>query len=109
MKIVNRDEFLKMPKGTIYATGEKWALMNWNVKGESCGNDWFYDGLEWSSVHHLSTDIDDKLEDSLNNGTSLEMDFHRTSRDGAYAAEDVFAVMEKDDILKMIDRLKECL
>ena len=51
----------------------------------------------------------DKLHDALENGTSLDMDFRCSGRDGCFEKDQLFAVWEKKDVEMLISRLQECI
>lgn len=42
MRIVNRQQFLAMPAGTVYAKYEPCSFEDLCIKGDSLPNDWFY-------------------------------------------------------------------
>jgi hypothetical protein len=104
MKIVNRTQFLAMPPGVIFSTGEKWAFFEWRMKGETSGtNDFFYTSLDWSAFDYGSTDeFLDKLDECLDKGSSLPLMFDGIERDGMYDDKALFAVMEYKDILAFV-------
>ena len=104
MKIVNRTQFLAMPPGVIFATGDRWALFEWRMKGENSGsNDFFYHPLDWASYDNQSSeDMVDIAEACLSNGTSVTLEFDDIARDGMYDDDAIYAVMEAGDIAALI-------
>lgn len=111
MKIIDRAAFLKAPANTIYAEGGRWNFDSWNIKVENIGdNDWYYDTLDWGAIDCTgSDDMILKLEDCLGNGSSYPMNFFQTARNGYYNADGLYAILEADDIRKLVTRLQACL
>ncbi len=111
MKIINREQFLAMPENTIFAEGEKWTFGPWAIKTETWKNDYIYTPLDWGAMECSdSGNMIDLLELSKDNPTYvLSMDFHVGQRDGCFRDDALYAVMDDNDILMMISRLKECL
>ncbi|MEP3245154.1 MAG: hypothetical protein ABJN40_13410 [Sneathiella sp.] len=99
MKLYNRAEFLKLPKGTIYAKGEEWAFDSLAVKGESLKNDWWYFDPSGIEVND-SGEMIDRFENMKRIGTSYPMDdcFYR---DGMFEENDLFMVFELDDLVRL--------
>lgn len=111
MRILSRAGFLAMPPNTVYAEGPKWAFGEWAIKGETHGNDWYYDALDTGAIlSRSSEDRIDQIEKSAASPIrSIPMDFHYTGRDGCYQADHWYAVLEPQDIRALIARLEECL
>lgn len=100
MRVYNFKDFLKLPPGTIFSQGEKWFFEGFFVKTDSLENDFYsinlcnidsFDSAQWS----------DRLEDSLNNGTSYPINYSEC-RDASYRDDLIFLVFEKDDLQKLI-------
>ncbi len=102
MKIVNREQFLAMPAGTIYAKGERWLFNGLEVKGESHPNDWWSLDPSWIGGDKVedSCDAFDALEDMLKNGASYPMSCSQ-SRDGLFDEDDLFLIFEEKDLLEL--------
>lgn len=112
MKIVNRETFLTLPAGTVYAEYWPVRVSNLAIKGDTqplC-NDFVYDSLAADSIEQDgSEDYVDKMFLSAETGVELEMDFNYTGREGSFKTEQLYAVLSKDDVKKMIARLQETL
>lgn len=111
MRIVDRKTFLAMPAGTLFA---KWApnyFLDLMIKEETVGeNDfiqqdlipWFEDTNDCG--HHL-----DQLEAIQRGEPSPPLDFDCSGRDGAFDADQLFAVFEKHDVEALTSRLRRAL
>lgn len=96
MKVYHRNDFLLLPAGTLFCKGVEWSFYDLCIKGETWENDFLYSNLTlMSSIS--SNDYFDKLDDSLNNGTSyfINQDF---SRDGSFDDSELFLVYERKDL-----------
>lgn len=96
MRVYDRKEFFKFPPGTFFCKGSKWCFDNLSIKGRSLENDFLYIDL-CNIDSNDSGQWVDRLEDSLSNGTSYEInkDF---SRDGIFDEKEIFLVLEKKDL-----------
>jgi len=110
MKIVNREQFLKMPEGTVYTLYEPCCFYGGLiVKWESLKNDWYKSLLHgWISSEH-SDDFFKKSEQYANTGESFEFDLFSSGRDGCFEEKQLFAVYEEKDIKMLICRLQGLL
>jgi hypothetical protein len=114
MRIVNRDEFLKMPIGTLFSKYEPCIVHELLIKGESLiwedGNDFIYNPISDAIKHGGSDDFANKLYDAQENGTNLTMDFDDNNmRDGCFDYDQLFAIWTKEDLKQLIDKLTSCL
>ena len=111
MRIVNRDTFIGMPPGTLFSKYEPCVFGDLMIKGESIifdgGNDFFYQQIADSVKASGSNELVNILDDSEENGTSFDMDFHLEGRDGLFEYGQLFAIWEPSDVSALIDRLKE--
>lgn len=108
MKIVDRKTFLSLPPGTIYCDYEPYIFRMWARKGETIWHDWPHDFFlsDLVSVHcQGSDDLMDKLDDAQINGTSLELCEDSYSRDGCFNGDQLYAILEPDDIKCVISLL----
>ena len=114
MKIVDRATFLAMPKGTLYSKYAPCYFSDLLIKEETLSEmtdqlagDWYYsniiDGIECND----SGEWDDLLDESQETGRSLVMDYDSLSRDGCFDRGQLFAVYEKEDLRKLIEKLVE--
>ena len=107
MKIVNRTEFLQLPKGTLYSRYKPCYIEDLQIKGDTWTNDWLYQDLIGNLACNDSNEYHDYLQEAENTDCSLGLDFNCLERDGLYDEEQMFAVYEKEDIQGLINALKE--
>lgn len=107
MKCVNRDDFMKLPAGTIYAKGEPWAFGGLCIKADSLETDWVC--LDPAMVEsHDPSEMDDRLTDMLVNGASYPM-VSSFGRDGYFNMDDIFLVLEKNDLLVLQEYVSQAI
>jgi hypothetical protein len=104
MRIYTRREFLKLPEGTVYASGKEWYFEGPKIKGKTI---WF-DDIE-NDIHDFyeqdfnwvegkdSGECFDRLADMLATGSSYPMQ-NSICRDGMFDPDDLFLVYEKADL-----------
>jgi hypothetical protein len=109
MKIVNLKTFKTLPSGTIAMKYEPCILGRLFMKGEPSKCDFILTYLTDEIDCDSSTDFIDKLTLAENKGVSVAMSFEETMRDGLFEEKQLFAIWEKEDVLGLIDKLKECL
>lgn len=109
MKIVNREEFLKLPGNTLYSKFQPYYFDGLCIKYDTMGNDFLSVSLIDSIECESSEEFSDKLFDALENKKSIAMDFDNCGRDGMFDAKQLFAVWEIDDIKKLMIELNNCL
>ncbi len=103
MKIYNRKEFLKLPKGIFFAKGVEFSMDGFCIKDETIhddnghGIDFFYHNLVQIDSHDSCQDADRKY-DMLYNNSSYPMN-KSLNRDGMFDDDDIFLVFENDDLL----------
>ena len=115
MRIVNRQTFLKLPAGVLYAVYQKTGNFDTlNIKDDTMfsfdgrASDFWYqncmeieaDGTEeWLKV----------LTDAEDNGSSFNLDLNCVSRDGLFDDEMLFAVFEQADLDSLRTLLLTCV
>jgi len=107
MKILNRADFLKLPPGTLYCQGERWAFGPLAVKGETLDNDWSYWKLSWPGGK-LSNKAAKSLDELLETGASFSA-FSASGRDGNFDPDAIFLVLELRDLLALCDHANRAL
>ena len=110
MKIVNLEEFRKLPKGTLYMKYEPYICIFGDLcaKGETLGHDFLMENIACEIDANDCDDFSSKLHEAEENGASVAMEFDCTSRDGAFDKKQLFATYEKNDIEMLQDKLKRC-
>lgn len=112
MKILDRKQFLALPSGVLYSDFRYSVMEGLYIKYDTtAGGDWvklsFLDSPftfteDYSDIHEI-------YEKSHKEGASFIMDYDCTVRDGLYEEDDLFAVYEKEDLIKLIEFLNECV
>lgn len=114
MKIINREEFYKLPSGTLFSefqpdifTGLKIKYDTWDA-GEKP-----YDYVELDLIGNIkaySSDQFDLLMDEAVEGKStLQLDFESAGRNAYFDEDQLYAIYERDDILGLIQVLQKSL
>lgn len=103
MKIYRRDEFLKLPAGTIFAKGKPQYFEGLSVKGDSLPDDFTCRQLVWFENHG---DTDDEFDqgyrfDAMVEGNASFPMGQSYGRDGCFDDEDLFLVYERDDLQEL--------
>lgn len=110
MRIVDRDTFLAMPAGTVFAKFSPMVFGDLQIKAGNCGQlDFFYTSIVEAVATSQGTDMFDCLRQSMANGQDLPMDFATLSRDGEFDPSQLFAVWSADDVRGLIARLAQTL
>jgi hypothetical protein len=109
MKIVDRITFLALPENTLYSKYEPCVFGPLEIKGETWGNDFLTQQIA-DSVDAAGTDeLIDILFDAQEKGTSFDLDLEICGRDGLFEDDQLFAVWEHNDVVKLIERLQKIL
>lgn len=106
MKLLNREEFLKLPEGTLYAKYEPHIFGGIQVKGESnkkCGD--FYTMEMINPSYEGFNNFSDAI-DFFNKSKQCELDFNCYGQDGLFDEDQLFAVFEAKELSKMIELLQ---
>jgi len=116
MKIVDRETFLKMPPNTIFAVYDEDLIYGaFRIKGKTIEDDYYFQSV-FNAISEGMT-IDEYcniIDNAENNSNSLRLYLNHESResivfpfrsDRGYK----FVIYENQDIIMLIERLKECL
>jgi hypothetical protein len=114
MKIVNREEFLKLKGKVLYSKFEPNFFEQLTLKDDSqtfYENDWLC--LQISDAIHSEENEDKKFDDICDNliaGQSIPMDFEEMfGRDALFEKEMLFAIWEASDLKKFAITLSQIL
>lgn len=108
MKIINKEQFLKLPEGILFNEFKPLYFNYLNVKGETWDKDYIEMDLIGNIEADSSTEWADKVEDALESGQSLKLDFDSWGRNGMFDKDQLYAVYEQEDIDALIQFLKGC-
>jgi hypothetical protein len=109
MKIVNRKTFLGAPVGTVFTKYQPCFFGDMRIKDSSLKNDFCYQEIIGSIDADDPQELMDKLHASEAQGKSVDIDLDCLSRDGYFDDDQLFAVWERGDVEKLIQRLQKCL
>ena len=115
MKIIDRKGFLGLPAETLFSKYEPSIFDPLEIKGDSLifnpdgSGDFCSQQIHDAIDSHSSGDFGNKLDDALELGKSLTMDFDCQGRDGCFDQDQLFAVWEKKDVVALIGRLEKLL
>jgi hypothetical protein len=116
MKIITKQEFYKLPAGTLYCDYQPYVFGELKIKGETVvinGEpiDYRYCNLRGDI---LEADNTDSFIDILNHAEKtggefdLELGEYNAWRDGLYNEEQLYAVYSKEEIKGLIKILERC-
>lgn len=121
MKIVNAEEFLKLPKFTLYCEYMPCVYeSNMCIKLESLYSEYCHDMPDGVYMDFFYQTIDTvenkgsedwlkKLDEMKEKGSSFPVDKDNSSRDGGYDNDQLYMIYEKEDVIAIIEMLKQCL
>ena len=109
MRIVNLDQFVAMPAGTLFSKYQPCVFEDLCIKGDSIEEtrDFFYQPIVDTLDCGGSDEFHSMLFDAQEGGVSIPMNFHYESRDGCFEPAQLFAVWESADVDALIARLQE--
>jgi len=110
MKIVNRKEFLSMPKYTVYMKkfDDICGFGDIEVKTSAPEDQWGNDFV----VDYMCVFMKEPFNDVMafpELGDEFRFEENQNTRDGLFENEQLFAVFDNEDIQQVIDKLKRCL
>jgi hypothetical protein len=107
MRIVKRKEFLALPVGTIFSKYYTMGIFNGlNIKGETWGDDFLYLNLiDNKRISNPSEMVDFFEKAEADSSVEFSMNLDEWSRDGLYEVEQLFAVYDNLDKLRLINKI----
>ena len=109
MKLYNRQEFLALPAGVVFAKYEPCYFDQWQIKGDT----WLPNDYLDQELVTINTDLynGEHYEACLNfeEKKTANVDFHNWCRDGLFEDKQLFAVLESHEVYALIARLQETL
>ena len=107
MKIINRKQFMKMPEGTLFSYYEPCSFTGLHIKDtgyDKDNPDFSMSDLIGAVQNDSSEDFQKKCE-LMEYGESMPVDFEFSGREGLFDEKLLYAVYEKEDVEKLINRL----
>lgn len=115
MRIVDRKTFLSLPPNTVYSISH-WtdktlstSITDLLIKGDTVAKSDYYEQTIPDFDCESLDDKFDAIEKAVKEGASLKTDFRVESRNSMFDENQMYAVWEKEDIERLIERLNECL
>jgi hypothetical protein len=111
MKILTRKQFMEMPAGTVFSYYQPCFFNGLSIKDSSPEKgypDFSMSDLIGSVEHGNSDEFSTKC-DQMELGESMPVDFEFSGREGLFDDELLYAVYEKEDVIKLINRLRDTL
>lgn len=104
MKIINREEFLKLKGEILYSRFEPDVFRGLEVKTDNWKDDWMYNDL----IGNVDCDSSESFSEKCDK-KEFDLNFDCGERDGLYEDRELFAIYSKEEILKLISRLKKVI
>ncbi len=112
MKIIDREAFLQMPKGTVFSEYEPCIFTGLFVKNNNPDpkfDDYFEQQLIGNVECNDSGAFVEALDTAQSSGTSFSLDFDVSGRNGMFDNDQLYAVYEQEDIESFIAVLQKVL
>ncbi len=98
MRIVKRAEFLLLPPGTVYSRYQPQIVTDFEIKGDSFGNDWYYRNL----LGDVGGDSTTYEYEDMEAGKSLPICLDTEQRDGSFENDAMFLIYESPDLQDLV-------
>jgi hypothetical protein len=113
MRIVNKQEFYKLPEGTLFSFYKPTVFQDINIKGDTLYRedkpvDFSYRNLVGNVNANDSYEYGEILSDAEQNKTEFQLDFYYDEREGMYDEKSLYAVYNTDEILKLANLISSC-
>ncbi len=110
MKIVDRTTFLAMPEGTVFSKFAPCYFEDMCIKGETIGGcDFCVQAIGDAIAYQSEMEFTSAMQDAMDHGDILAMDFNTQGRDGCFDDAQLFAVWDSADVEALIARLQVAL
>ena len=116
MKIVNKQEFYKLPSGTLFSYYKPCIINDLMVKLDTITSgiyngdpiDFYYKDL----ISNVNTDNGEYSEILINaqeNKVDFDLDFEVASRDGLFEDDALYVVYNSGEIKELANKIAECI
>lgn len=110
MRIVNKQEFLSLPAGTLYSDYKHQIFDDLKIKHETIFHDkvpidFVFENIIGNVMCNDSEECFKILLDAEENGSSFNLDFDCPMRDALFEENQLFAIYEREDIVALINKL----
>jgi len=109
MKIVDHKTFMAMPPDTLFSKWRPCCFDELTIKGDSISCDFFAQDIASAIEPFGLESLSETCDRSAETGEQISIDLECQGRDGCFDDEQMFAVWEAADVVKLIERLQKCL
>lgn len=119
MKIVNREQFLKLPAYTLFSKYNRDGMVTYDtggmvdhltIKRESLENDYFYSDFDIFDYRNFTEFLEKIVQMEDNQGEFPVISYNgHTGRDELYDQDQLFIVYDQKDVETIIKSLQSCL
>ena len=104
MRIMSREAFLAMPAETVFSYYRPCVFSDLLIKGETANGDFWTVDIIGAIEFDNTGDFMNKCN-QMEDGSSVPLDLEIESREALFDPEQLFAVYEKQDLERLIERL----
>lgn len=108
MKIINLEEFLKLPANTLYHKYTPQIFGELEIKVNDPG-EWEPSWIAQDLFGFAEGNTGDSSNSDIIDSGEFRWDLDSTCRDGYYDYNQLFAVYDKEDVQRLISQLEKCL
>jgi len=113
MRIVTKQEFYKLPSGTLYSKYEPCIFTGLKIKNDTIFNgdepiDFFYEDLIGNVDANSYGNFFDILDKGQKEKTEFKLDFECGQRDGLFEDDALYVVYNTDEILALSNKIASC-
>ena len=113
MRIVTKQEFYKLPSGTLYSEYKPCIFIGLKIKNDTIFDgdepiDFFYEDLIGNVDANSFDDFLNMLNKSQKEKTEFKLDFKCSERDGLFEDDTFYAVYNTDEILALSNKIASC-
>ncbi len=116
MRIINRQEFLGLPDGTLYSEYQEGCFHGLKIKAGSVYSvfpdmedddpiDFYYQNLVGSVAGESSEAIESTLDNAEESGADFSLDFNCIHRDGSFDRDMMYAIYSPEDVACLVVRI----
>jgi hypothetical protein len=109
MKIINKPKFIKLPPYTLYSIYSPCHFGDLSVKSDSTNNSFYSISLNDPVEFYSSEQFVELLENASKTGESVNTDLESYYRDSDCNDNQLYAIWEKQDLLKLQELIGKCL
>lgn len=113
MRIVNKQDFYKLPCGTLYSDYVPMVFVGLKIKGETSyynGEpiDFYYENLIGNVDANSSGDYAEIMDKCEDGSVEFNLDFDVSERDGLYQEDSLYAIYSRDEIERFSSKIASC-